>query len=505
MGEKRRRWVIKGVVTCLIVAVAALAIIFLVLRRAHNQSEQDTEVSSVTPDSTIVVRSDEEPSTDSVNVRSIDVKEPEPAVVPAYTVLPPPVLRDVLWQEIPGMGAAWRGPDSRTWWQMRSFEPGEDVKIHIAGEFNKPSPVLPQMTSPVLFEPNGRVWLSSTRRDDNRLLGYDGRRWIERPSRPRERIEGAAPSNARNVRGYNCICGDTLFFISTDGILCFDTKTETWSEQNASGRRFYRTLLLPEQDGKGVVAVFLEPVVRDNHHSGAAIWRWRDGAWTEIALPPDLAKANVHGVSITPDGIWTEERGTHRLPDGTTFEGRALRFTPFDPGGESRFGPNTEIEMKIGPYSARGVVLTFDEYADLAFYGAKEISRDGKALGKGMLVERRSSGNVMMLSGEHLVGEIRYTDIYWPAGHFLVPGGNAIWINKNGDLSPSRTSPPPIPAGLYRLEDGHKMAEVDSSIITVLADGTAIGVCTSERGRIRTTIAYKHGAKDDRTVQDARD
>ncbi|HUW32595.1 MAG TPA: DUF1668 domain-containing protein [Planctomycetota bacterium] len=504
MGEKKKRRMIKWAVTCLALAIAALAIILLPPRRVHNQPEQHTTAPSVTPDSTTIVRSDDEPSAHSIDTRSIEVKEPEPAVVPAYTVLPPPVLKDVLLQEIPGMGAAWRGPDSRTWWQMRSFELHEDVRIHIAGEFNKPSPVLPQMTSPVLFEPNGRVWFSSTRYGHNELLGYDGRRWIERPSPPRKRIKGAAPYSARNVSGYNCICGDTLFFISTDGILCFDTKTETWSEQNASGGWFYRKLLLPEQDGKGVVAVFLEPIVKDNHYPGGAIWRWRDGEWSEMAVPPDLAKADVHGVSITPDGIWTNERGTHRRPDGSTFEGRALRFTPFDPDRESIFGPDTEIEMRIGPFTARGVVLTFDEYADLAFYGAKQISRDGRLLGKGMLVERRSSGKVVMLSGEHLIGERRYTDDFWPAGHFLVPGGNAIWINRNGDLG-SRIAQPSIPAGLYSLETGLKPAEVDCNIITVLADGTAIGYCVSDDGRTRRVVAYKHGAKDDRTVQNEGD
>jgi hypothetical protein len=91
---------------------------------------------------------------------------------------------------------------------------------------------------------------------------------------------------------------------------CFDLAAGTWSYLTISKKPCTRAMLLPEPDGRGVVA-FYDPyaswvhAVSENGNPVSA-WRWRSGAWTQIPLPDDVARHIVAGAAASADGIWLD-------------------------------------------------------------------------------------------------------------------------------------------------------------------------------------------------------
>src|SRR5688572_12379302 len=167
-----------------------------------------------------------------------------PAVLASGEELPARVeinLRLVLWQPLPDVvKAVFVGPDQRVWYELdrppaKPPEPGRPrpdendagpTKRLIEREFAERSPQVVG-ARPCLFEKGGgRVWFVSD--FPHRLLGWDGRTWVEhdpnegnasRDARSRRFIRGNLPGHGRWYGGsYNAQIGSVVLFLMSDGV-----------------------------------------------------------------------------------------------------------------------------------------------------------------------------------------------------------------------------------------------------------------------------------------------
>ncbi len=229
-------------------------------------------------------------------------------------------LRNVRWQALPeAVRTVVVGPDKRIWYLVAEHTwPVEGdlaaVRGSIEGEFGRKSPRL-YGARPVLFEPGGRVWFVCSP-GQNLLLGYDGKRWIERKiTRKSMHFYGNCPGNGRRFRcDYNVAAGGAAFFIDNLGVHCF--AGGKWSYQKVispSRKSGYYPRLLPEADGKGAIA--FDPA------GARRLWRWRGGRWRPAgtSLQPDPPAGGEHKGQqkwVCKNGGWVQ------IATGKTLAGR---------------------------------------------------------------------------------------------------------------------------------------------------------------------------------------
>ncbi len=205
------------------------------------------------------------------------------------TIDPPKdiVLPNVRWQSLPdGVMSAAISPDQRTWYLLGGESgprelPQSAIRTVVEREFAKPSPQL-QGVFQVFFEAEGiegpqraklkRVWLMCPF-GRKLLLGYDGKRWIERRMKSGFFWE---PDALR--RSFLQFDGGVAFFeqggchVISEGKWFYHHLGVTFPSFN------YRTWLEP--DGKGLTAW----IATD---AGPRLWRFREGAWSERPWPED--------------------------------------------------------------------------------------------------------------------------------------------------------------------------------------------------------------------------
>jgi len=415
---------------------------------------------------------------------------PASLAVEAADNFQPPVLRDVMWQVLPdNIRSVFVGPDKRIWWQIdhgREKPDVADIQEIIEGRFGSEAPEI-YGARIALFEPGGRVWFID--HSGKYLLGYDGERWLERQAPGRNSFCGSSPNHGRYARkGYNLVVRGKAFFPSTDGVHCFDLETETWFYVPIPGYKFPGVFLMPEPDGKGLIACFngiVDSRANPTEYS-VIMWRWREDNWT-LPIPEGISKTKVAGIVPVKKGVWIDEQ----YQRGGVPETR-LWFISYAPETDAQ---ETQPPFTLGPYSAGEVALKNYDGSGSSYFGAKEILKEGKSLGPGMLVHQ-ADGKVTALLGKQFVGLPRHDYRCGGSGPLAVPGRNAVW-----DPRWTVTHQEPL---LVSLQTGDVMATMPDHkfgwLHSALDDGTVFASIT-EPGQANDTIAVcKPDAPDTRTV-----
>lgn len=397
----------------------------------------------------------------------------------------PPVLRDVMWQMLP---AVFRdvtvGPDGRAWWTARTPRLDADATCRlIEREFDKESPVL-YGARPVLFEPGGRVWFEIRAMH---IRGYDGERWINIRSEGGW-FRGNCPGHGRRGGwdfGHNCMLGGKVFLLALKGVHCYDRGTDSTSYQPMLDREASRTALAPEPDGKGLVAFYLG-VGFGEKFSVFAFWRWRDNTWTQIEMPPDIARKRLTGMRVEADGVWVQEywRDNRDTKPGEPLNYVRPRFVPFDPQEKGK-PADGDLTFVVGQYTAREVILGFEDTTEARYLRARQVTCEGKELGPGMLIDQ-PDGRITFLPGERFRTRFYSFD---QSGPVMVPGGGAVWIPG---VRGSR------PADLYSLDDGKLISGMPKARIFRVSAVLGNGTVFASGGGNGKLIAYRHAAEDDR-------
>jgi len=419
-----------------------------------------------------------------------------------------PEVRDVLWQVLPErFRSVFAGPDLRLWWQLNEpeYAQPEQLRALIESQFAAQSPVV-YGCRPALFEPNGRVWFLTT--NGGQLLAFDGKRWIERQADERERgthnrihrFVGACPNHGRpDLTGSNCIFQERAFFLGSHGIYVFDLAAEAWSELQVADGIICRPLLLPEPDGKGLVAFFSE-AASPSSGGFVALWRWRNDAWHQIAVPDGVAGGRINGVSAAEDGIWIDERESRfrKRTEGEAPSRLGLRFIPFGDVPEQS-QPRAAPAFTWGQYLAKDVSLDFWDGPGAAFIRAGEITWKGNSLGPGMLV-RHKDGNVTPLLGKEFArARDRIMFDRNPSNPILLEGMDAVWLPAERDGQPAR---------LFSLIDGSVLATMADErfgwLHAVLPDGTVFATNHTPGYHESVLIVCKPEAEDDRALLECR-
>jgi hypothetical protein len=277
-------------------------------------------------------------------------------------------IRDVLWQELPrAVRQAVLSPDGRVWYVLASArKPGESgpvdvpvVRGDIEREFRQPDPQIIDAV-PALFEPSGRTWFITT--DHSKLLGYDGKAWVERSPSPEAAFTGWCPGHPGTAwtGGYNLALSDCALFPDTDGVHRFDLISGNWSYQAMSGAHervgFAKEFpdrrrppeLLPSPDEDGAFAFIGQ--------AAQPLWRYRDGRWAPFPLPRKMELADQSTFAAGAHCIWLDNGngGIYRFPmRGAEDAGAPLR--PNEPSAEDW---EHEDSLRFGDWNvAEGVVL----------------------------------------------------------------------------------------------------------------------------------------------------
>ncbi|NQT19701.1 MAG: hypothetical protein HQ592_08345 [Planctomycetes bacterium] len=417
--------------------------------------------------------------------------------------LEPPVLRDVMWQVLPdNIRSVYVGPDGRLWWQIdhRREEP-EIGKIReiIERQFGNESPVI-YGARIALFEPGGRTWFID--HSGKHLIAYDGKRWIERQVTGFNSFCGSCPNHGRYERkGYNLILRREAFFLDSYGVHCFDLDKQTWSYQPMSAYKCMRAYLVPEPDGRGLIACF-NGVVNTRANPTECIvelWRLREGNWTPLDVPQEILNSRIAGITPVKNGVWIDEQDRrseyHRPEDRKKVPPARLWFVAFD----AEAGQDDNPPFALGPYKAKDAVLIEYDGSGTTYFAAKQIFREEELLGPGMLI-RRVDGQVTALLGERFAGCTHQDYRCGGSGPLAVAGRNALWTPYKMLSSKA--------ALMVSLETGDVMATMpDQNFIwlhSALDDGTVF-VSISEPGQAYSTIiVYKPDAPDTRVLLEVR-
>ena len=408
--------------------------------------------------------------------------------------LQPPVLRDVMWQVLPGsIQTVYVGPDGRMWWAFRSPDGTRDgqlrdedlplsvdeIRRRIEAQFHERSPILCG-AGIELFEPGGRVWF--TLYGSRSLWGYDGTRWIEHApaSTPEnEWFVGGCPNHgSRGDDGNNIVYRGKAFFIASRGIHCLDLQTEEWSYQHFadvySNKHNYRypIQLVAEPDGQGLLAQY-----------STNFWRWTDDAgWEKPSARTmqlrssvdQFAPAIVHGHK----GVWV------KLHD-------RMKFLTYD-GTEELEPPNVIGEITFGLNKAR--ILHYSSNGSTHML-AEEVFEAGKKIGRAILTFDKDGGlSVTPLAGDEFAKT-------WGAGFghqrpVEVPGSGDIWFPGHNEGQHGCLFSPGEKRVIASLPDSrycffHAIAD----------DGTLFTEVSNRQDPDSSPIvAYRPGAKDDRVV-----
>src|SRR5688572_12143379 len=195
---------------------------------------------------------------------------------------------DVRWQPLPTqvIDVHVSPHDDRPWYVLRPIKSNpqlDTVKRCIEREFAQPAPQLVDAT-PALFEPTGRVWfvVRAWPPERNVLLGYDGKTWVERPSPKDQTFAARDGTSTPGHSPANVAVANRAFFPTHDHVHISDEANWSvhtlWERKGANDRPTVPTLI-PEPDGKGLIAYA--------PGNPSPPWRWRDGKWTPLPLPPD--------------------------------------------------------------------------------------------------------------------------------------------------------------------------------------------------------------------------
>ena len=384
-------------------------------------------------------------------------------------------LRDVMWQALPEpVRQVFVGPDGRTWYQLRrprGMTALQERQI-ITKQFRRPDPLIVGARI-VLFEPGGRVWFRDGR---DAIIGFDGRTWLERRPPKDHYFAGAAPNHGRGrTRACNAFAKGRAFFVDSHGVHGYDGKA--WSYQafyQGRGRFESYPTLLPEPDGEGVIAV-----IRGRQ---SAVWRWRDDAWKQIDIPSGAREHSLIAAAPRAGKVWLFLRaGAVLWPYGPDDAVKAARTT---------LKETLAATMSVGPYRATSPTLLYYSPGGTLFIGAKDVSRGGRNLGPGVVIED-ARGAARFLAGELAAKGWggRHPERSGPVG---VGTAHGLWLpGRYGQPGP-------------RLLDLRKLAFVDKLpdrrfqwLHAARPDGTLF-VGRGEPGG--AVMVYRPGAPDDRRL-----
>jgi hypothetical protein len=262
----------------------------------------------------------------------------------------PLTLRDVLWQWLPEeVESVEVGPDDRLWLVLASPYPWHTIdsaKAAIMEVFAKPTPRLAGIR-PVLFEPGKRIWFSV---DPGRiLLGFDGTTWIENVLPQRSTFKGSC-----------LMVGDHCFFPAWNSVHVFDGTAwtlQTMADERESMPQPWK--VMQTMEGDDVIAFNREPKAR--------LWRWHDGAWSEV--PMDVP--NVIAACPGPDrSVWLFQAGetivklsadaANSLADQTEACMQSLRTAKTADGRQAAIAALMELGPMAVPFAEKALETSYD-------------------------------------------------------------------------------------------------------------------------------------------------
>jgi len=251
--------------------------------------------------------------------------------------------------------------DGRLWSQLAwRFDPEPtltECKQLLERQFHEPAPRATNLHF-ALFDDRGRAWFYA---DGQRLLlGYDGKRWIERRAGPGVRFIGECSTAGQFLHGgSNRSIAGVQWFLDGNGIHRFDG--EQWS---------YETFEPPKPAARGERASPANPwlaVSPDGRHVVASIWQsgrlrvYHEGRWTERPIP-HADPQGVGSLVVTNGGhVW-------RLTPSSQL--RVFSLSDDIPAIERRF-PKLLAELAAAEYDRREAATL--ELIQLANYSKDRV------------------------------------------------------------------------------------------------------------------------------------
>lgn len=221
-------------------------------------------------------------------VSGLSAQEPQPTQ--------PIELPNEYWSALPrDVRGVFVGPDGRRWWQfpLTSVDVLQ-AKPGLAAAYKSQSPQI-RHGDLALIEPGGRVWFYLDRK---RLLGYDGRKWIEAnmPANANDNFIGKCLSRGAFLDSQsNRFAGGAAWFVSQRAVHRYDGKD--WVGQ----------AILPEkQPISGTLCLMVSPNGRfAAAHAGlGAVWVFHDNRW-ESAGTALTVKSILTSFAVTDAGeVW---------------------------------------------------------------------------------------------------------------------------------------------------------------------------------------------------------
>jgi hypothetical protein len=186
-------------------------------------------------------------------------------------------------------------PKGRVWYdlydEVLERPPLDELKRRLEPVFVAKSPRI-RNADLALLEDEGRAWFYNVGR--RTLLGYDGKRWIERAAQPDCAFVGRCPSRGQlSDRRANYSRGKVSWFVETRGIHRFDG--EMWTYQDTGRGRpsdSEQPILAVSPNGKYAVA---------HTQTGDSLWRCIDGRWSSIPAPTD-EKDEITQLVVSDEG-----------------------------------------------------------------------------------------------------------------------------------------------------------------------------------------------------------
>ena len=238
----------------------------------------------------------------------------------------------------------------RVWYELAHPARREDlvtVKKIIKEQFNRPNPQVFGV-SPVLFEPDGRVWFST--HSCRTMLSYDGKSFGEYPSEGETHYYvGSCPNTgiAQSMgyrHGCNATVGETVFLAESHGVLSVTADKPSYhlmtSTPPLKRSRLNYPVVVPEADGLGVLA-HLEV------DGEMILHRWRNGKWSEIDVPRKFSTSGIGAVVPWNQGAWVFQQGDsmtfvrYQKLDDRTFGDMAARL------GDEKYADREEATKRL--------------------------------------------------------------------------------------------------------------------------------------------------------------
>ncbi len=430
------------------------------------------------------------------------------------------ILRDVMWQALPSrIRDVCVGPDQKVWYESKgSRSPDLALAVQdIKRQFHNTSPLLDYATV-ALFESGGRVWFTAMERQV--ILGYDGKDLIE--YRPQVGFPGGFVGicQGRRPRGnkpWNLYFDKHAFFPAPRGVHVYDGSV--WSYQHMSDHTRPHIAMFALEEERQVVAVA----------DGRRFWRWKDGTWSLSPFTVAEGRATV----VWPGNqalVFTYPRISLVLlddrPDAKFAPLLARMKASTDPETRRRIGremvalgqpvralaeqavsstydqiviehllvvleglKDFSNRLVLGDYQLESPQVICNEPSGRAYLWAENVLKAGQSVGAGVVIAD-SAEKARFVATEVICRPWREGE----RGPLLVPGGESVWLPRQGpngearllDLATGKfthTLPLPQYQWLYAAQ----------------ADGTLFVGQTGPESQPELMV-YRPGAPDDRRL-----